>query len=590
MKQSFLSLAFLLTFAPGLSASQADPCTHGTIGEITVENLSIFDDSDPELNGRFAWVYRTANSLHLETRQSFVRRVLLFEEGDCYEPDLLEESERLLRGYKFIAGSDISADPQPDGSVPVTVRTRDEWSTQVDVRVAFEDGFEFRGVRLSESNLLGTGRTFGVYYLENQLTRNYGLILLDPQLGGTRWQLRTAAARTRAGTTLEQALTHPFVGEAGRWAVRQSVRREDRFVEYVLPNQPERSHLLVPAVERGFDVTVLRRLGPVGGLQTLVGGAISYQEFTYPDEDILHVENGEFASQEPAADQHVEQIRPRLDEFDNARLHLLLGRRNVRWTQRRGLASVEGQEDVRLGVEATVAVAPPFPFFGSEDEALGTFSFYGGLAGDNMVSTVRVLGDARRVFRGPQAGWHDVIAEADAIVYLSSPTQPLNTRMLRASAAGGWHIRTPFQLTLGGGGGTGMRGYGLHEFPGGRRLVLTAEERRYLGRPLGDLLALGATGFVEVGRVWPGDALFGVESGWRAAVGLGLRTSFPAASRNSYRLDLALPLERGTGWDRLRFSISTDVLLPGFGATGNEPMLVRSRRVPVSSELFHFPE
>lgn len=588
MKESFLSLAFLLTLASALRAYQADPCIDGKISEITIENLSIFDDSDPELNGRFAWVYRTANSLHMETRQSFVRRTLLFKEGDCYEPDLLEESERLLRAYTFIAGSDILADPQPDGSLHVTVRTRDEWSTQVDVRVGFEDGFELKGVRLSESNLLGTGRTFGIYYLESQLTRNYGLTLLDPQLGGTRWQLRTAAARTRAGTALEQALTHPFVGETGRWAVRQSVRREDRFVEYVLPDQPQKSHLLVPAVEQGFDVTVLRRLGPAGGQQTLVGGAISYQDFTYPEEDILLVPDGKFANQEPAEREHAERIRGRLDEFDNARLHLLLGRRNVRWTQRQGLASVEGQEDVRLGVEATVAVAPPIPFFGSEDEALGSFSFYGGLAGDNIVSTVRVLGDARRVFRGPQAGWHDVIAEADAVVYLSSRAQPLNTRMLRASATGGWHIRTPFQLTLSGDGG--LRGYGLDEFPGGRRLILSAEERRYLGRPFGDLLAVGGAVFLEAGRVWPGDALFGVESDWRAAVGLGLRTSFPAASRNSYRLDLALPLERGTGWNRLRFSVSRDVLLPGFGAAAKEPMVVRSRRVPVSSELFLFPD
>lgn len=588
MKESFLSLTFLLTLASTLDAYQADPCIDGKISEITIENLSIFDNSDPELNGRFAWVYRTANSLHLETRQSFVRRTLLFKEGDCYEPDLLEESERLLRGYKFIAGSDIIADPQADGSVHVTVRTRDEWSTQIDVRVGFEEGFELKGVRLSESNLLGTGRTFGIYYLESQLTRNYGLTLLDPQLGGTRWQLRTAAARTRAGTAVDQALTHPFVGEAGRWAVRQSVRREDRFVEYVLPDRAQKSHLLVPAVEQGFDVTVLRRLGPVGGLQTLVGGAISYQDFTYPDEDILLVPDGNFADQEPAEQEHVERIRGRLDEFDNARLHLLLGRRNVRWTQRQGLASVQGQEDVRLGVEATVAVAPPFPFFGSEDEALGSFSLYGGLAGDNVVSTVRVLGDARRVFRGPQAGWHDVIAEADAVVYLSSRAQPLHSRMLRASATGGWHTRTPFQLTLGG--KRGLRGYGLHEFPGGRRIVLSAEERRYLGRPFGDLLAVGGTVFLEAGRIWPGDALFGVDSDWRAAVGVGLRTSFPAASRNSYRLDLALPLERGTGWNQLRFSVTTDVLLPGFGAAAKEPLLVRSRRVPVSSELFTFPD
>ena len=51
-------------------------CAEGRISSVFVDNHSVFDLSDPDLNMRFGWAYRLANRLHPATRQSVIRREL----------------------------------------------------------------------------------------------------------------------------------------------------------------------------------------------------------------------------------------------------------------------------------------------------------------------------------------------------------------------------------------------------------------------------------------------------------------------------------------------------------------------------------
>src|SRR5690606_11822350 len=148
------------------------------------------------------------------------------------------------------------------------------------------------------------------------------------------------------------------------------------------------------------------------------------------------------------------------------------------------------------------------------------------------------------------------------------------TLVLRLGTTAAWNSRTPFQLTLGG--PHGLRGYHRERMPGGRRFVATLEDRIFFGWPLPDLTDVGGTVFVDVGRIWQGDAPFGVDSGWRAAAGFGLRSSFPAGSRSIYRVDIAWPIESGTrlGDFRVTFSVGE---LRGHAPRSVDMQLVRSR-------------
>jgi hemolysin activation/secretion protein len=112
----------------------------------------------------------------------------------------------------------------------------------------------------------------------------------------------------------------------------------------------------------------------------------------------------------------------------------------------------------------------------------------------------------------------------------------------------------PYQLTLGG--STGIRGYHERSYPGAHRVVLTVEDRFYVPWPAPRLFDLGVTFFGDVGRMWPGTVPFGTDSGWRGAMGAGLRVGFPAGTRGVARLDLAFPLDRARAGDPiLRFAL-----------------------------------
>src|SRR5690606_37435690 len=112
-------------------------------------------------------------------------------------------------------------------------------------------------------------------------------------------------------------------------------------------------------------------------------------------------------------------------------------------------------------------------------------------------------------------------------------------------------------------------------------------DRFYIGWPWPNVLDLGGTVFVDGGRVWPGDAPFGVDSGWRASAGLGIRASFPSGSRSTYRIDIAWPIERGVDLGGFHRTLSIGESRGLFARTA-DVQLDRSRTQDVGGDLFRF--
>lgn len=560
-------------------------CETGPIGDIFIDNHSIFDLDDPDLSDRFEWAYRLANKLHVRTRESVVARELLFSVGECWDPELAQESERLLRNMPFIGRVDIFGVPQDDGSIHAVVDTQDEWSTRVDVRVRFDDGFGVKGAEVREENLLGTGQSIRLFYFEHEVEQDYGAEYYTPQLGGTRWDMTVGGGQTRAGTFVREELAFPFVGEVGRWAARQSFAREDQFFDFIAqtPNG-ERTHVLLPVRDKAFDIAVLSRIGPLGNL-TVLGGALTFQELTYPGGlSAIRTTRGDFDQLSPGDSALARTVWDDVDEVRNIRMMLLLGQRNIWWIQRRGLDSMRGIQDVPLGLEVQLGIGRSIPALQQEDDLFTTMTVYAGVDAGTIAGAVRTRGDARRDFDAPvdQSEWEDVYAEGELLAYWRPGDSARHTLFGRVAGAAGWHTRTPFQLTIGG--DFGLRGYDDDDFPGAQRITATLEDRIYLGW-FRDVLDLGASVFVDAGRIFPGDVPFGIDSGWRASVGAGLRGAFPAGSRTTYRIDFAMPVESGVGFSdgRLIISIGEPLgILTNFG----DPQLMRSRRGGLLSDVF----
>lgn len=564
-----------------------DPCEGGRISNIFIDNHSIFDTSDPDLDPRFGLAYRAANALHFRTRQDVIRRELLFETGDCYDRYLAEESERLLRRMNFLSSVDIFPVEQEDGSVHVVVDTQDEWSTRVDLRARLRDGrLALDGIGVEESNLAGTGQSLGFHYRQDDYTREFGVRFMTPQLAASRWHLTTEVGRSRAGTTVVQSVAYPFVGEVGRWGAEQRLHSVDRHFGLVVDDT---TRLLLPVRDQGVEVAVLRRLGHRGNL-TLFGMALRYRSVTFPGaaNSVLMTGRGS-GSDGPTSDPElVDPLAGQLNEVENLRLSFLIGQRIIRWTRRRGLDSMRGLQDVRLGAEVELALGRSLPAFARDDDLSVTATLYTGIPADRLLLITRARVDARRNFDTTVDSdeWEDVLVEGEILGYYRSTATARHTLVARASGVGGWQTRTPFQLTLGG--ENALRGYPWERFPGGQRLILTLEDRIYFGWPFPDVLDLGGTLFVEAGRGWAAGVPFGVDTGWRSTIGAGLRGSFPAGGRTTYRLDLARPV--GDPHDRgLQLILSVGESL-GASTRFGDPQLLRSRIVGVGGQVFGFPE
>jgi hypothetical protein len=586
-KPSFL--LFLLIFLLGASVASAQdrPCPTGPISYIFIDNHSIFDTTEPGINKRFGWAYRLANALHVRTRRSVIERELLFGPGDCFDQYLLDETERLLRGYQFLSQVDLFGVPQPDGSYHVVVDTKDQWSTQLDLRVGFDEGVQLEGFRIRETNVLGRGQELALFWIDHDVTRDYGLAFGTPQLAGTRWDFSGELGRTRAGTLARETIAYPFVGEVSHWAARQSFSRVDQYFDYIMVDstRDDTQHLLLPVREQVFDVGLGVRLGDRGNL-TVLGAMISFEELSYPGAPEVTV-GGDFDERVPADSQTVAQLGRQTQQLGSIRFGMLVGQRNVWWVKRRGYDSMRGQQDIPLGAEASFAFARSIPSLERDNDLISSLRLYTGIEYGDALFLGRMRADVRRDFDAIEAAreWKDLYAETELLNYWKPKSLPRHTFFLRASAAGAWNTRTPFQLTLGG--DRNLRGYREEKFPGGRRLIFNAEDRIYFGWPWREVLDLGATIFVDAGRMWKGDVPFGGDSGFRTTAGLGLRGSFPAGGRSTFRVDVAAPMN-GFKASNFRLIFSATELL-GIAGTGTpDDQLLRSRNEGVTGELFRF--
>lgn len=570
---------------------QADVCPDGRISHIFVDNRSIFDVDELGGGAFVRGFYNLANALHFRTRQSFIRRELLFREGDCYDPFLLEESGRILRRYIFIARADVFAVAQPDGTKHVVVYTQDEWTTRVDLGVSFDEGLQVETLEISEENVAGRGAQAAVFYRQRLERRDVGGRLTLPRLLGTRARGSVSVGRTRDGSFVGQGVVYPFVGEVGRFAMRQTYHRRDELFPYAVTGMgPDVSHLLLPFHDERMELSFAGRMGSPGSL-TLLGAGLSRETLDFRDfpGSLEIVRDADFGRPEPAPDGSDGYLLGQTRASSTTRLNLFVGQRNVRFVRAVGLDPLAGVQDVLLGTDVGLTLGRGIGALSgsslphSDDLYARLRLFAGHDPGPSYLFFAAGL-EGRQVYSGNAGGdgWRDVIGEADLYGYLRASALPGQTLFLRASGAGGWAMDTPFQLTLGG--RSGVRGFHEEEYPGARRILLSAEHRTLVRWPAPDAFDMGFTLFADAGRMWGGAVPFGSDVGWRGSVGGGLRLGFPAGTRGVVRMDLAFPLAHGQ--DRGPIFRVTLLELLGIFSGFQDPDLARSRRITVGPDYF----
>src|SRR6185295_11964381 len=153
------------------------------IATIKIERTDVFNLDDPD--ERHA-PYILANKLHYETRESIIRRELLFVEGDPADPDVLYESERNLRRLAFLHDNTrIVTVPRDDGRVDVVVHTRDIWTTKPSISIKSQGNETTGRLSFAEENLFGYGKRLGISFRKDLDRDSGGIEYSDPRLLGS---------------------------------------------------------------------------------------------------------------------------------------------------------------------------------------------------------------------------------------------------------------------------------------------------------------------------------------------------------------------------------------------------------------------
>lgn len=524
-------------------------CPDGRVASIRVHPKRVFSDSVPALLSPF---YAAANWLHVETRESVIRRELLLKEGSCFDRLRLEESERLLRDFAFLQSANVQATSRPDGDYDITVETKDDWSLRLEPRFELGAGPAITGLGLAERNLAGSGRQLYLRYVDLPGRDEVGARFYDPQLFGTRWNLALDAVRTESGWFLRETLAYPMVALVGRWAAFEDVLYGERWFRYVLGDGEERNELILPMRQEAAQVgAALRFIGPPQGRATKLttyGLTVSYERLTYGTGFFRDSASSAASpiSEKLAADFASLLLRPR----ETVRLNLVVGIRGLDFIQRRGLITLRATEDLGIGASADLVLGLANSAFGSADShfLVGVDLYGGARVAGKWYSLLSANAEGRRDYEARE--WGDIFAAVQWTNLFQ--IRPGHTVVLEGRWSAGWESTFPFQLTLGG--PWGLSGFAPHRYPGGARAVARLENRQYL-TSISKLVDFGTVAFVDAGEMWSNAVPFGLDSGFRASAGAGLLIAAPAGTRLTYRLQMAAPIDRSTGWDDLVFSL-----------------------------------
>jgi hypothetical protein len=563
--------------AAGAQGVEPSACTEGVISRVELDRRSVFDPESTEV-GALQWTYRALNLLHVRTAESFIRRELLFEEGDCFDPFLASESQRLLETYGFLAQVSVTDADDGEGGRRMRVSTQDEWSTQVALGVTYDGGFNVERFSVAETNFLGQGIFAQFSHRDRRETKSRSLGLTTPRFFG-RSDAGIEWSQGRTGHVFDQYVRYPFVGETGRTALRQGYSHRTDFFTYSAEGTEAFTHTLVPAYRELAEFSAARRYGEPGAL-VVAGISLTRDVVQFPVAPQVAFDE-DFDDLEPFSSALPQSLSDQLQPGASTRVAFHLGARRQRYVEYEGLDGVRDRMLVSLGMFAGLTLGRGFSVLTPEGVP-GVDDYFGRVRGSFGVPVgSSILHGSFTVESRRDAGaWKDVLADADVVGYLRNGALRGHTLFVRASMAGGWNTTLPFQVRLGG--REGVRSLVEDRFPGGRMARFVVEDRIAFPWPPSRQLDLGLTAFGDLGRVWTGDAPFTVDSGWQAALGIGLRIGFPAGTRNVWRTDVAFPVGPTGGSPIFRVTFEFNRMRNGFFT----PDVSRSRRFNTGPDYF----
>lgn len=491
------------------------------IGKIKIRIVDVFN---PEEAAR-GWFYRAADAIHVETRETVIRKFLLFREGDPYDPVRFAETERNLRGLGFLTLASVTAGPPHDGVVDVEVVTQDAWTLQPGFSLGSTGGVSTHSFDLEESNLLGSGRQLSVAYDKGVQRTHRSLEYQDPYLFGPYWAGRFLYSENSDGGEQRLQIARPFASfvdprSAGLLAdhLKQSDRLYANGEQSVIFRQNHSEY----GAQFGWAVAAsnerARRL-------TLGFDALEDKFSALPEQPgVVLPENRNFRT-----------VFLQYEDAGNDFLKLNYVNRDVRY------------EDFSMGhrLLARVGISPSLFGLDRTTWLASLEAGQGWRLGPRSFFTVE-LAYQTRYDGSPE----NEILSLGVRYVRKFDTKLLQTLVSRLVLERGWRLDGDVQFFADG--SSGLRGYHLHAFEGNKRIIWNVEERVFSGKEILQLVSPGLAVFFDTGVATPAGQPLHL-SDLKSDVGVGLRFAISRAAIHSIlRIDLAYALDpdplRRQGW------------------------------------------
>lgn len=476
----------------------------------------------PGFTGRSA-ASRIANwpikTFHSTTKRSALTPYLQLGVGDRCTEVARQESERVIRQLWYVQDVQVAAFRNPDGTVRIEVRSVDEFQVMFNPHM---DGASITGARVGWNNVGGLGVLAEVGRRDfDPLRTGYSFRLRTSTLMGMPIQTSLGYRREGLGEAWSAEVRFPFLTDLQRYAFRAVVGTDDDYVHYRRAQDPEPFQ---PATRSFAALGGVRRFGGFGNA-FLVGASL-----THDDEEIgtaIFVDS--LLGRRPFPEALPSPAAP---PRAVTRLNALLGARALRFLPVEGFDALSGTQDLRIGTQISAQVGRGLVRRDARSDA-----FF--LAGNIFIGwgTPSFYAATDWIWSGRHDGqdWDGRVASSRSAIYWKPRRRQLTT--LDVQFVGAERMRVPFQLPLGGG-ASGLVAFRRSRLGGDQRVRVRLEQRQLMGRPFG-LLDLGISGFAETGRLWAGDAPYGVTTGWRNAVGFAILGAVPPRSRQLLRLEVA---------------------------------------------------
>jgi len=498
------------------------------IGKIKVLNGDVFDTSQ---KGERAWLYRTANKLHINTRRDVIRDQLLFRSGELYVHRIMLETERILRANDYMYDAVIRPVAWDGHTVDLEVRTRDTWTLNPGVNYSRQGGSNSGSIELEEKNLLGTGQVLSFGWANDVDRESLTFSYFDPHFTSSWTRLGVTYSDADDGDTKAFRLDRPFYSfdthHAGGLYLYDTMRNNPRYAYGDKVGEFERDqqyYEMYGGKSPGWNEGWVRRwtagvtfdsnhFAPVPG-EELAGPLPEDRKLVYPwiGFDVLE------------------------DVFD----------------ERRNQDQIERTEDVLLGFQAGVRLGYASEAFGSDRNAW-MFSGYvqEGMdlrPGQSLFLTATTSG------RVEDEGLRNAVLSAEARYYARTSAKTKFFATVNGTVSE--ELDADQQLLLGG--DTGLRGYPLRYQAGTSLALLTLEERYYTKWYPFRLFHVAGAVFYDMGRTWGTDVTGATSDGLLRDVGFGLRLgSSRSAFGNVIHIDLAFPLDGDGEIDDVQFVVET---------------------------------